>query len=207
MTIKHKFNELHTYHLPKNTSDEELYVYSCFYKEIFNDNEYDRYGISVEENDIVLDAGANVGLFTNYALSKNAGRILSIECDKTKYDCMVKNTHNTKVQQLNGFVSGNEMNDSQSYSLSDIIKIFNVESIDFAKIDIEGYEYDFILNASDEDISRVNKWAIEVHYVFDAECAQRVLNILDKFSKNNYLGYYTRIHLNTNLAMLYFKKR
>ncbi len=197
---------IYQYKLPPNPSELDIHVLSSFHKEIFQDKEYDRYGISVEPNDIVLDAGANIGIFTNYALSKGACKVLSIECDDINFQCLTENTDNDRVDCLKGFVSGTDVRDSNSYDLSAILKIFNVDRINFAKIDIESYEYEFLLNASDNDIQRVDKWAIEVHYVFNAEIAQNILRILDKFSKNNYSGYYSRIHLNTNLGMLYFKK-
>jgi len=199
---------LENYKLPTGTTEDDLKVLNCFYNEIFHENEYDRFGISVEEGDIVLDAGANIGMFTNYAVSKGAESVLSIECESYNYECLLENTHHekTKVKHLHGFVSGQNSDLDNYYNLNKILNIMNVDKIHFAKIDIEGYEYDFILNASDEDIRRVNKWAIEVHYIFNHECAMNLLNIMDKFSKNNYSGYYTRIHLNTNLAMLYFTK-
>ena len=205
MTNSYETRGINQYKLP-NPSEEDMHVLSSFHTEIFQELEYDRYGVSVEPNDIVLDAGANIGIFTNYAISKGAGKILSIECDDTNFECLIENTKNDKVKHLKGFVSGIDTKDSKSYDLSNILKIFNVDRINFAKIDIEGYEYDFLLNASDDDIQCVDKWAIEVHYVFNAEIAQNILRILDKFSKNSYSGYYTRIHLNTNLGMLYFKK-
>lgn len=195
---------LNEYHLPPDATD--ITWWNNIYNEIFFDKEYDRYGIGVEPNDIVLDAGANIGMFTNYALSKYASKILSIECDEETYGYLVKNIKNDRVQHLKGYVSGNDTENLDSYNISKILKTFGVDKIDFAKIDIEGYEYDFLLNASDDEINCIDKWAIEVHYVFDQKCAQDILNILDKFSRNNYLGYYSRIHLNTNLAMLYFKK-
>ena len=206
MMNNYELRNVNEYHLPPNTTDMDFHVYSCFYNEIFLDKEYDRYGICVEPNDTVLDAGANIGIFTNYALSRYAGKILSIECDDVNYECLTQNTIDDRVKHLKGYVSGNDTENLDSYNLSKILKTFGVDKIDFAKIDIEGYEYDFLLNASDDEINCVDKWAIEVHYIFDQKCAQNVLNILDKFSRNNYLGYYSRIHLNTNLGMLYFKK-
>ena len=195
---------LQNYKLPHNVKDIDIKILNDFYREIFEDKEYDRFGIGVEPNDIVLDAGANIGIFTNYAISKGAKSILSIECQPYNYECLIENTNNPSVKHLEGFVSGTDTNLDNHYDLSKILNAMNVEKINFAKIDIEGCEYDFILNANDEELRRVDKWAIEVHFIFRPEIAQKILEVMDKFSKNNYRGYYSRIHQNTNLAMLYF---
>ena len=57
--------------------DQDLELYS--YYEIFCDNVYSRYGVSLEENDIVVDIGSNQGAFIKYALSNKASTIISCE--------------------------------------------------------------------------------------------------------------------------------
>jgi 16S rRNA A1518/A1519 N6-dimethyltransferase RsmA/KsgA/DIM1 with predicted DNA glycosylase/AP lyase activity len=57
-----------------------------FLKEIYDEREYDRFGISIEDGDIVLDAGANVGIFTEYALGKGASKVLAYECDESIFN-------------------------------------------------------------------------------------------------------------------------
>ena len=57
--------------------DQDLELYS--YHEIFCDNVYSRYGVSLEENDMVVDIGSNQGAFIKYALSNKASTIISCE--------------------------------------------------------------------------------------------------------------------------------
>ena len=57
--------------------DQDLELYS--YYEVFYDNIYSRYGVSLEENDIVVDIGSNQGAFIKYALSNKASTIISCE--------------------------------------------------------------------------------------------------------------------------------
>jgi len=57
--------------------DQDLELYS--YHEIFFDNVYSRYEVSVEENDIIVDIGSNQGAFIKYALSNKASIIISCE--------------------------------------------------------------------------------------------------------------------------------
>jgi len=49
------------------------------YYEIFCENVYARYGVSIEENDVVMDIGSNQGAFIKYALNNNASTIASCE--------------------------------------------------------------------------------------------------------------------------------
>jgi FkbM family methyltransferase len=67
---------------PSNTfldfcCDQDLELYS--YYEVFCENVYSRYGVSLEENDIVVDIGSNQGAFIKYALSHKASTIISCE--------------------------------------------------------------------------------------------------------------------------------
>ena len=57
--------------------DQDLELYS--YYEIFCENVYSRYGVTLEENDIVVDIGSNQGAFIKYALSNKASAIISCE--------------------------------------------------------------------------------------------------------------------------------
>src|SRR5215216_5024578 len=57
--------------------DQDLELYSCY--EIFCENVYSRYGVSLEENDMVVDIGSNQGAFIKYALSHKAATIISCE--------------------------------------------------------------------------------------------------------------------------------
>ena len=48
---------------------EQKGVLDDFYREIFFEKEYDRYGAKVEEGDVVIDFGAFVGMFSHFALN------------------------------------------------------------------------------------------------------------------------------------------
>jgi hypothetical protein len=57
--------------------DQDLELYS--YYEVFCDNVYSRYGVSLEENDSVVDIGSDQGASIKYALSNKASTIISCE--------------------------------------------------------------------------------------------------------------------------------
>ena len=150
----------------------------------------------------MLDAGANIGLFTDYALIRGAQKIISIEADLEIYKTLRQNITSKKVLFRCGFVSDNV--DDGHYNLEKIFKYFNLSTIDFAKIDIEGYEYDFILNSNTNYLNKIKKMAIEVH-LFSNEHLHLTLNLIEKLSINGFKVYYYKAHPNTNLGLIYAK--
>jgi len=179
----------------------ELAWYENVYKEIWFDHEYSRYGVEVEKNDIVVDCGANVGFFTLYALDKGAKHVYSIECDDRNMESLFYNLEDTKstvIKARIGFEEGN-------INIETILQIINKPFIDFIKVDIEWAEYDLLLNTPDNIMKRVNKWVIEFHDIYGNH--ENIFNIIEKFSKNGFDINYEKIHKNSNLALLYVKKR
>src|SRR4030095_9762608 len=80
--------------------DQDLELYS--YYEIFCDNIYSRYGVLLEENDIVVDVGSNQGAFIKYALSNKASTIISCEPNPYCIDTIKKyygQNPNLKINQ------------------------------------------------------------------------------------------------------------
>lgn len=178
----------------------EYQWYEGIFKEIWYDHEYSRYGVEVEKGDIVLDCGANVGFFSLYALNyKKADYVYSIECETKNIICLHHNLKDKNAKVIDNFIS------NEGYNLDVIMKEFNLPYIDFAKIDIEYWEYDLLLNMSDDTMRKINKWAIELHGIWDN--SHNILHILEKFSKNGFQINYEQIHKETNLAILYAKKR
>jgi FkbM family methyltransferase len=50
-------------------------------------NVYERGGVSIHEGDVVLDVGANIGMFTRLALRLGAGKVISFEPNRKNADC------------------------------------------------------------------------------------------------------------------------
>lgn len=179
----------------------ELAWYENVYKEIWFDHEYSRYGVEVKKNDIVVDCGANVGFFTLYALDKGAKHVYSIECDDKNMESLhynLQNTNSTIIKEYVGF--GDE-----NIDIENILKRINKPFIDFIKIDIEWAEYDLLLNTPDDIMKRVDKWVIEVHDLYSHY--YKIFQIIEKFSKNGFVLNLEHVHKDTNLALLYAKKR
>lgn len=184
------------FHHVLEKSSSWLY-YGFFYKEIygceFSDTKciYEMNKCIIEENDTVVDLGANVGFFSNYA-AKKCKKLISVEGSPELYSCLVKNTaeENDNIEYLNAnIISKNNSNldvwsrnpSKISLTLEDIFKIYNLEKIDFLKVDIEGSEYHIFENLDPLLFKKIRKIAIEVH---DDEKNIKLLN--DLKDKNNF---------------------
>lgn len=140
-----------------------------FFREMFVNRVYEELA-SVQEGDIVMDIGSNVGSFTYSILEKNPKHVYCIEPSKDLFPTLVKNTNRPNVTQLNKAIS--DVNDNykeltddikisnytdnhyEAITFDKVIKDFGIEKVDFMKIDCEGGEYyvftednyDFIMN-------------------------------------------------------------
>ena len=82
-------------------------------------------------------------------------------------------------------------------------------------MDIEGDEFDLLLNISNEDIKKVKKWAIEFHphyfknEMHPQEKADKLwdfLKILEKFSINGFKIKYEWIHKQWDVVHLFAER-
>jgi FkbM family methyltransferase len=59
--------------------DQEIAEVLVVFREVFQDDLYHAGGCGLREGDVVLDVGANIGLFTDFALKKGVGRVVAFE--------------------------------------------------------------------------------------------------------------------------------
>lgn len=133
---------------------------------------YEMWDCAISEDDIVVDLGANVGFFTHYAATKTS-QVIAIEGGHEVFSCLVENTCELgNVKYLNASVLGKNMNTPFLWSpkgnphylgIEDVFRIFGLERINFLKCDIEGGEYDLLMNMDPEILSRIDKIAVETH--------------------------------------------
>ena len=162
-------------------------------KEIFTNREYDSEFVNVNEGDIVVDLGANVGLFALYALTRKCKKCYSVEAHPETFKYLKINTSdrfdniitiNKAISTVdNMYMDLNSQNSTglsiynnpkdysvkvDSISLSQLIKEYDINMIDYLKIDIEGAEYDLLRNIDKTYLSNnVKKIALEVHRCSD----------------------------------------
>lgn len=153
-------------------------------------HDYGKSGLIIDNDDIVIDIGAHIGLFALFSaqLCKN-GRIYCFEPVKENFDLLKSNIElnnvqnvtiiNTAVSAENGVVSmylnnddaGHSMHvrgakkiDVKSISLKSIFDIYNLKRCDFLKIDCEGEEYNIIDSLSNNYFDKIAKISLEYHF-------------------------------------------
>jgi FkbM family methyltransferase len=189
----HMFKEMHF------TYDE--YTSGCV---------YERFGCKIEDNDIVVDLGANIGVFSNAAYYKGASKIYSFEPSQIAFECLIRNKPiNSEVFKMgvsnkNGFeniflnstddtMCGTFVNEGQ---ISEFVPVTTLDSlfennifekIDFLKIDVEGYERKVLEGISDKNLSKVNKVSLEFHGNILNEDDSKY--IMDRMTSNGFSSF------------------
>lgn len=151
--------------------------------------EYAKPGFSIKPNDIVVDVGAHIGLFTIYASQFcTNGKIYSFEPIKENYELLLENIKSNNLKHvvpfniavsksdkflklyLNEDESGHSMFTESALSIhvesTTLQKFFddkNIEHCNFLKLDCEGAEYEIIKNLPSEYFKKIDKMVIEYH--------------------------------------------
>jgi len=150
-------------------SGDDLFPIVC---EIFYDKVYERDFVKVSIDDIVVDIGANYGVFSLYSQMFKPKKVYAVEPIKSTFENLKKNLDeydvvciNKAISDENGFetfaltnVNGNNfsLKNSDGYHPSEVINVeivetiridqlisdYNIPYIDFLKVDCEGGELD-----------------------------------------------------------------
>lgn len=159
-------------------------------KELFNEVIFEN-AYQVSEKTLkgrpVIDIGANVGMFSILAAKLGASKVIAIEPVTTTFDFLVQNIQTANLQtikpqkivvsdkagiakiglqQKSGhnslYASYTQFEEVESTTLKELLKQVDGNNV-FLKMDCEGAEYDILLNASKEDMTRISTIALEVH--------------------------------------------
>ena len=158
--------------------------------EIFIMKNYSSKGMEIKNEDIIIDVGANIGVFSLYS-SKRAknGKVYAYEPFKTHYKRFLDNIKINNIKNISAFnlaVGGKKqkrelfINESSSgmhslvfgenskkkeiincITLKDIFKENKIKKCDFLKIDCEGAEYEIIYNTPKEILKKIKKISLE----------------------------------------------
>ena len=171
----HMFNELHF-------SDDE-YTKGC---------NYERFECKIEKGDVIVDVGANIGMFANVAYHKGAEQIFCFEPSDIAFSCLDRNkpfktkTFKMAISNYNGMTKislpsqddtmGASVNSNSEFTnyvpVATIDSLFEskmFDRIDFLKIDCEGSEKSVIEGISDENLSKIKKISMEFHLFYLTE--------------------------------------
>ena len=221
------------YKLNPNWQPDILESYRRIYNEIINDHEYDRHGLMIKAGDTVVDLGSSIGTFSNFAVENQAEKVISMEADPETFIYLQKNCNDPRITCVNGFVCGNEktariisqgnmihdlcfpgasmlLQNKQHdffYDLPRIFQQFDLQKIDFLKMDVEGMEHNFFIDAPEQLLKKVKQISVEFHIhstlTNDMRDFSNMLWIMSKLSNCGFCFKVGRIHKNSNLYMLY----
>ena len=197
-------------------------------EEIFFSKDYLKY-FTIHKDDIVVDIGANIGIFSIFASTMTTKKIYAFEALNTNIEFLHKNIAANNIKNIvpvEAAVCGrggnarlfltplsgghylcdiNTKKDSEKFilvpaiTLEQIFVDYRLARIDFLKMDCEGAEGAIFIATSDECFKRVDKIALEFH---DA------VSLLNRFELNAHLkkvGFKTRIRsfLNRGCGYIY----
>ena len=186
-----------------NSTDLMAFTHVWMIQEYSDDN------FSINNDDVIIDVGAHIGLFALFAsqFCKN-GKIFCYEPIKENYKILIENIEMNQIQNIfpNNLAVTKEtsrvkifLNDDQSghsmfiqnknfvevdsKSLSDIFIDNGIKECDFLKLDCEGAEYEIIESLSSDLFTKINKTVIEYHMVdTKPELLEQLINKLKQFS-------------------------
>lgn len=148
----------------------EIWVRDVYLKDDF---------LTVPDGAVVVDLGANLGVFSALALAQNSSaRVIAVEPSvrllSSLKKCIAANGWSARLTPVRGFV-GNftetqtaalrdqaDYADAPTISEMELISRYRITRIDFLKCDIEGSE-SFLLEPGSRLLAMTNRLAIELH--------------------------------------------
>ncbi len=162
----------------------------------------------IEKNDIVVDIGANIGVFSVFAsyFAKN-GTVYAFEPEPESFELLRENAESnnmSNIRLINKAVSARSGKRDfyvgrpgsgghtfcrikgrkitvQTISLEDFFKRYELPKLDFLKMDCEGAEYEILFNCPRTTLAKIKKISMEYHDIDRDKNG----NSLKKFLENN----------------------
>jgi len=160
--------------------------------EVWKKKEYTNDYFDIGPFDIVVDIGAHIGAFTVYAAKKAIhGKIYAYEAYKENYGLLIENIKLNKLKNVVPFsvavldksgiheffigeknIAGSSLYENtwgkksvkvDTLSFKDIFAKNKLKKVNFLKMDVEGAEYNIILNSPPKLLKKIDKIALEFH--------------------------------------------
>ena len=157
----------------------------------------------VDRDTVVVDIGANIGLFSLYAAFHGAEKVYAFEPNREAYCCMLRNIERNNLQgriipnhlavtsRSNELVTipkgaspqnriahesapDDEHESVTTISLNDIVRTEGMSRIDLLKMDCEGCEYEILGGTDAYTFARIGRIIIEYHDGQEREIEQNL---------------------------------
>lgn len=191
---------------PNSTDIFLLITFFCKYCDNHGGIEYKiDFSNKLEKVEYIIDAGANIGLFTLiYSVKYPDAKIIAIEPESENYKMLLKNTEDienviclkggvwsknvaidisvTSDKREWGFMvqecltqTGSEI---EGISIKTIVDRFQIPRIDILKMDIEGAEYEVFSENYEEWLQLTQSLIIETHEWLKPGCEKLISNVM-----------------------------
>ncbi len=177
-------------------------IINTIYREIYVDNVYEKF-MSINENDVVVDIGSNVGMFGCSILDKKPKTLYCLEPSSLLLKASKKNLHKYNISTkiiLDNIAIGDTQNDVDCFekeSIYDIVSFknfiikYDIKYIDFLKIDCEGGEYSIFNNDNINYLKNNVKYiAMECHIKNDTKKQEKF-----KIFRDHYLQQFSDVKI------------
>jgi len=185
----------------------------------------------INDNDVIIDVGAHIGCFTIEAAKKaTKGKIIALEPSKKSYNILKENIKINNFQNIitenlgiwkktdkislylnennsivnNIFKKTSQIEEIDVISLSSCLKKYNIEKIDFLKMDCEGAEFEIILGLTDETLKKIKKISMEVHGMREEYVVEDLVKFLQQ---HNFTVKMKSTSKDEKLSMLYAENK
>jgi FkbM family methyltransferase len=155
--------------------------------------EYSPPGFQVDRGNVVLDIGANRGVFVAYAVLCGAEEVHAFEPNRSNFDHLVKLVERNRLAQVETaqkavsdsegpiklYVNARHSRHSiiepnvlpeEEHSAVEVVDSIRLDDIvqsrgpiDLIKMDCEGAEFEILLGASDKTLARIDRMVVEYH--------------------------------------------
>jgi len=179
------------------------------FNQIWLTKTYTLRGFEIKENDLIIDVGAHIGMFSILA-GKFApkGKVYAFEPSADNFNLLKENVELNKlgnVVLLNKAIAkeseirefalspddpaghalpyeetNRQKINVRTISLDDFLKEKSINKIDFLKMDCEGAEYEIFLNCSNETLQKISKISMEYHDVDNERTVAHIKNFLEE---------------------------
>jgi hypothetical protein len=171
------------------TQDMGQYHKESIIGEIFERKCYEQF-FEVEEDDIVLDVGASVGPFTYSILHKKPKQVYCFEPSEREFKTLTKNVRGFAVipipkgiSHTNSIIESDMLfggeTEMDTITFDKFINLYNIEKIDFIKIDCEGGEYDIFTQENLEFLKNNVKKVVGEWHLRHTELKEKFRNFRD----------------------------
>jgi FkbM family methyltransferase len=178
-----------------DTSNLCMASVSQMYDEFFVRKDYD-WWYKVQPDDVVVDIGACVGMFTAHALDLGAKCVYAVEPNKDLMKCVIENTQEAvtswpqRVIPVEYAIGSDPSHtnfvfytdDFKTMSFQQFINRYDIYHIDYLKLDCEGGEYDVLSEENLEWVrNNVKHISVECHLRASPDGPEKFIEFRDKF--------------------------